>query len=91
MDYAAEHERIKAERKAETRNVKAAVIKAGYQNVRVGHGTGTAFGWLHIRADRKSGLTYEETNLDLIHIAQAVTGRSGDYDGRIGTDICAEG
>ena len=87
MDYVAEHERIKAERKAETRNVKAAVVKAGYQNVGVRHGTGTACAWLMISADHKAGQTWQEAGADITEIAQRVTGRGGAYDGRISTNV----
>ena len=34
--------------KEETKAVKAALVKAGYQGVKVGHGTGTAWGWLRV-------------------------------------------
>ena len=87
MDYAAEHERIKSERKTETRIVKNAVIGNGYQNVSVGHGTGTACGWLHIRADQKPGQTWQNAYHDLVRIAQGVTDRKGKHGGRINANI----
>ena len=40
------------ERKQETRIVKAALLKAGYQDVSVRHGTGTAWGWLHANVSK---------------------------------------
>ena len=36
------------ERKQETKAVKTALLEAGCQNVSVKHGTGTAWGWLHV-------------------------------------------
>ena len=36
------------ERKQETRIVKEALARAGYQDISVRHGTGTAWGWLHV-------------------------------------------
>ncbi len=87
MDHAAEHQRIHQERKNETKAVKAAVIKAGYQHVRVKHGTGTACGWLDIHADQKPGQIWQETDRDLVRIVQSVTGRHGDYDGRINAHV----
>jgi len=41
------------DRKQETTAVKRAIIQAGFENnnVRVTHGKGTAWGWLHIHAD----------------------------------------
>ena len=45
------------ERKQETGIVKEALRKAGYQDITVKHGTGTAWGWLHINitADKPPG------------------------------------
>ena len=69
--------------RAETAAVKAALIQAGFKNVRVGHGTGTAWGWLHIHCDPKPGQSFQGKMREAIMIAQAVTGRHGDYDGDI--------
>lgn len=71
----------------ETKAVKDALKKAGFTNVRVGHGTGTAWGWLHIHCSPKPGQTYQRTDREVIRIAQAVTGRRGDYDGNINVFI----
>lgn len=71
------------ERKAETKAVKAALIKSGYTEVRVGHGTGTAWGWLHIKCDEKPEQSWRDKNTDVERIAQQVSGRRGDYGGRI--------
>ena len=71
------------ERLAETKAVKAALIKAGYIAVKVGHGTGTAWGWLHIKCDEKPSQDWQGKYSDVEAIAQQVTGRSGDYGGRI--------
>jgi len=67
----------------ETKAVKAALIKAGFTNVRVGHGTGTAWGWLHIHCDPKPSQNFQRKDREVVRIAQAVTGRHGDYDGQI--------
>ena len=71
------------ERLAETKAVKVALIKSGYTGVRVGHGTGTAWGWLHIKCDEKQNQDWQDKNRDVENIAQQVTGRHGDYGGRI--------
>jgi len=82
------------ERKAETKIVKEALKKAGIP-AKVSHHRGTARGWLEINvgdpAERKGVnpetrmYTQEEQALHdrAIMIAQQVTGRSGEYDGRI--------
>ena len=90
VDYAAIHKQYSAERKAETVTVKRALVKAGYRNVRVGHGTGTAIGWLHIKVilqepeTRQAWVTHRDIALT---IAKQVTGRGGEHDGRVGVDI----
>jgi len=71
------------ERVAETKAVKTALIKAGYVGVRVSHGTGTARSWLHIICDELPSQTRQDKYAEVEHIAQQVTGRSGDYGGRI--------
>ena len=71
------------ERVAETKAVKDALIKSGYTGVKVGHGTGTAWGWLHIKCDEKPNQNWQNKYSDVEKIAQYVTGRSGDYGGRI--------
>jgi len=71
------------ERIAETKAVKVALIEAGYTNVKVGHGTGTAWGWLHISCDEKPGQDWRSKCTDVERIAQQVSGRRGDYGGRI--------
>mgnify|MGYP001571487755 CR=1 FL=1 len=64
----------------ETAAVKAALRQAGIPFRKVGHGRGTACGWLKI-------FLSTEASYDLcqqaIRVAQEVTGRTGDYDGRI--------
>ena len=80
QDY---HTAQTAKRSSETKLVKQALIKAGYENVHVGHGSGTASGWLHLRADAKPGQSWGDKYNDLCAIAQRVTGRTGDYGGRI--------
>ena len=71
------------ERLTETKAVKAALIKAGYTGVKVGHGTGTARSWLEIKSDTKPEQTWQEMYSDTEKIAQQVTGRHGEYGGRI--------
>jgi hypothetical protein len=82
--------------KSETRAVKEALRKAGIE-AEVGHGRGTAWGWLEINIGdprMRNGLKpppfeyqYSEEEQALhnkvLKIAQEVTGRHGDYDGRI--------
>jgi len=67
----------------ETKAVKDALLKAGFTNVRVGHGRGTAWGWLEISCDAKPGQSYQDKRTEVIRLAKAVTGRHGDYDGEI--------
>lgn len=71
------------ERLTETREVKRALVKSGYTGVKVGHGTGTAWGWLHIKCDEKEGQTWQDKYAAVEVIAQEVSGRRGDYGGRI--------
>ena len=75
-------ERLTA-RLAETKAVKGALVALGYTGVRVGHSTGTARSWLHIKCDEKSGQSWREKYTDVEQIAQRITGRTGDYGGRI--------
>ena len=67
----------------ETKAVKDALIEAGFTNVRVGHGTGTAWGWLDIHCDAKPGQDWQDKRVEALRIAKSVTGRHGDYDGDI--------
>jgi len=67
----------------ETKAVKDALIKAGFPNVRVGHGRGTAWGWLEIHCAGKPGQSLQDKRVEAIRIAKTVTGRSGEYDGEI--------
>ena len=71
------------DRMAETKAVKVALIKAGYTGVKVGHGRGTAWGWLHIECDKKAGQDWQGKMADVEMVAQQVTGRHGEYGGRI--------
>ena len=75
-------DRLKA-RIAETNAVKGALIALGYKGVKVGHGTGTARSWLHIKCNELTGQTWQQKCIDVEQIAQDVTGRQGDYGGRI--------
>jgi hypothetical protein len=67
----------------ETKAVKEALLKAGYNHVRVNHGTGTTWGWLIIHCDDKSGQSYQDKRIEVLRTAKEVTGRHGDYDGEI--------
>ena len=67
----------------ETAAVKAALQKAGI-TAKVGHGSGTAWAWLEINiGPRYNGSEYRGMRQRVKHIAQEVTGRSGEYDGDI--------
>ena len=68
---------VEMERIAETKAVKAALIKAGYTGVRVGHARGTGRVWLHIKCNEKPGQTRQKKIADIEKIAQRVTGRTG--------------
>lgn len=82
------------DRKTETKIVKDALKKAGII-AKVTHGKGTAWGWMDINLGdpaKRNGVnpetrmyTQEEQDLQSksLKIAQSVTGRSGEYDGKI--------
>ncbi len=59
------------DRREETKAVKGALVRAGYTGVRVTHGNGTAWGWLHVWAD---GLRFADT--EARRLIQEATGRS---------------
>ena len=71
----------------ETKAVKDALLKAGFTNVKVGHGTGTAWAWLDIHCTasypQAGWESYQNRRLEVLRVAKAVTGRHGDYDGEI--------
>ncbi len=73
--------------RTEARAVKEALIKAGLPVLSVGHGTGTAWAWLKIKLTPipgpYNGSIETERNRQAIAIAQAITGRTGDYNGDI--------
>jgi len=71
------------QRQQETSLVKKAIQAEGYSNVRVRHGTGTACGWLKVYCDQKLGQSWQDKNRSVTQIAQRVTERHGEYDGRI--------
>ncbi len=64
----------------ETTAVKKALRGAGIRATKVGHGNGTAWGWLDIHLPAASTPATRAKALD---VAQQVTGRTGDYNGRI--------
>ena len=73
------------DRKQETRIVKQALVEAGYTGVTVGHGTGTAYGWLHIGVNHR--ISYDKDYIDVETIAQRATGRHGEWGGCINIDV----
>lgn len=72
--------RIQKTHREETKAVKAALKAAGIEFVKVGHGTGTAWGWLHIKL---AGEWSSARNAEAVRVVKAATGRHGDYDGCI--------
>lgn len=64
----------------ETTAVKQALKAASIHYRRVGHGTGTAWTWMHIYLGPSTTPAQEKLALTM---AQAATGRSGAYDGQI--------
>lgn len=64
----------------ETQAVKEALRKARLPFRKVCHGSGTAWGWLHIYAGENAS---RETCDRILRVAQEVTGRHGDYQGEI--------
>jgi hypothetical protein len=81
-------------RNLETKIVKQALQRAGYKNIRVGHGHGTAWGWLEVRvtADRTPQCDCRENDVmicdhcrqidrDVTELVMKVTDRHGEYDG----------
>lgn len=100
------------DRKQETTAVKRALVSKGFENnnIRVTHGKGTAWGWLHIDAKlhhkpdcdcveyspvgdvpRQLGQRCQDLRREcydrITQIAQDVTGRHGEYDGRVGVNL----
>ena len=67
----------------ETKAVKDALLNAGFTNVKVGHGRGTAWAWLKIHCSLQPGKSFQDQRVEVIRIAKSVTGRHGDYDGEI--------
>ena len=66
----------------ETKAVKAALTQAHIPFTKVGHGTGTAWGWLHIKLD-EPWVRGHDRDREVIRVVQEATGRHGDYDGCI--------
>lgn len=75
----------------ETSAVKKALIEAGFDKkvVSVGHGRGTAAAWLHVEVNKiGDGFGgYNASQALAIATAQKVTGRHGEYDGRINITV----
>lgn len=71
-------------RNQETKLVKQALLEAGYKNIRVRHGTGTAYGWLDVYvSDTLPGIEADSKYRHIIKVVQQATGRHGEYDGCI--------
>jgi len=66
----------------ETRAVKKALAKIGQPKAKVRHGRGTAYGWLDVYIPKQSGDSFEKKAYFTKYLME-VTGRSGEYDGRI--------
>lgn len=62
------------ERKQETKIVKETLERAGYQDITVKHGTGTAWGWLHIgiTTDKPRGCScvIDHNDYDRVEVCQ---------------------
>ncbi len=67
----------------ETKAVKAALQRAGISFTKVGHGTGTAWGWLHIDLAEPWKPGPQTLDEEALRVAQQATGRHGQYDGCI--------
>jgi len=67
----------------ETRLVKKALIEDGFTGVRVGHDRGAAAGWLNVTVDVVAGKSWTEIEEAVLTLVQRVTGRHGEYSGRI--------
>jgi hypothetical protein len=88
--------RNQANHREETKVVKKALADAGIK-AKVTHGKGTAWGWLHINIGdprQRNGFKsapfehqYTEEELELhrnvLKIAQEITGRHGEHEGKI--------
>jgi len=71
-------------RKDEARAVKRELAKYGIE-ASVTHGTGTSRSWLYIHTKKYPAnlKDFQKRDKFVTKIAQQVTGRKGDYDGRI--------
>ncbi len=95
--------RIHNSHKEETKAVKKALADVGIK-ASVTHGTGTAWGWLHINLgdpSERGGLIKDESgnrirfsdaeielHKKVLKLVQEVTGRHGEYDGEIIVNAC---
>ena len=71
----------------ETKAVKEALRKRGI-DAKVGHGTGTAWGWLEIRpvSYPKELNDWQTRRAVILSIVRQITGRHGDYNGEVLVD-----
>lgn len=69
-------------RREETKATKTALKQAGFKVKSVGHGTGTAWGWLHVRLAEPYT---RERDQEAVKVIQLATGRRSpdEYDGNI--------
>ena len=69
-------------RRAETKAVKDALKKAGFEVKRVGHGVGTAWGWLDVALNEPYTFARDR---EAVKVIQLATGRRSpeEYDGNI--------
>jgi len=73
--------------RGETKAVKDALKQAGYTVIRVGHGRGTAWGWLDVTIKCPKGMDRLTDRHKVIKFLMEVTGRHGDYSGRIALGV----
>ena len=89
--------------KEETKDVKKFLLEKGFKDARVGHGTGTAWGWLEVRTNIKKPNnctcngergrcdecqeTWSNAYNKLSGELMGLTGRHGDYGGCITIEI----
>ena len=66
----------------ETKAVKKALAKIGQSKAKVTHGRGTASGWLKVFIPKQPGDYFAHLAYFQKYLME-VTGRSGEYDGRI--------
>ena len=73
----------------ETKLIKAVLKKAGFEKATVTRGKGTSRDWIHInlKLSKLGTAEWQRIRDDVSALAQRVTGRSGDYHGRINVQV----